>query len=278
MKSGCFHSASFRETEGNLAGAGSEALELTTAHPAPPPLVLTWLALSYAASTSRTVKDISLPCEKVSEREKLFLVAAAALHLKNLSLLQDLKWALYGKQADNTLLITALEVCIAYQLEEIAVHIVEVVREGELLPLYVVHRAGEQGMMRLLKGISDLKVKICCPHALQRAIFRLKLLTKGLVKGTSHRFQTSSDYLSPEDVLTWAILTGAEAKAREVLGWGLAISDLNVGKLLLSEGLISLFDSLVKDLRISLTPAITVLLLKYREFTLLSRYIEVKGM
>ena len=283
MKDDFSHSANFQDTEGNLAVAGSEALELTSAHPDPPPLTLTWLALLSAARTSHTLRDINLPCEQVPEREKLLLVAAAAIPLDNLSLLHAIKLTLYGKKeaehvSASAVQVAALQVCIVYELEEIAMRVVESVGAEELLPLWIVHRAGEKGMMRFLKCVSDFNVKICCPQAMQRAVFKLKRNTKGVVKGVSHRFQTNSDSLAPEDVLTWAILTGGEAKAREVLDWGLDISDINVGKLLLSEGLTALFDSLVKDLRLPLTPAITVLLLKYQEFPLLNKYIKVMGM
>ena len=265
-----------------FSATGAEALELTCAHPDPSPLTLTWFSLFSLVRKSRTLSEISLPCEKLPERAKLLLTAAVAIQLENWSLLEEVKLALFGKEkagnvANAELLCSALESCISCDLEEIATHIVEKIRGCQSFPIYLVHRAGEGGMLRFIKCICDYKVAIHGLQALQRAVWRLKWHIKRTANGHSQRFQSYCDYLTAEDVLTWAVIAGGEAKVREVLSWGISISDLNIGKFLLKEGLLPLFDSLVTALRIPLTPSLTVHLLTYREYTRLRGYIEVSA-
>lgn len=280
MKEDFCHCSTLRQTEGDLPATGAEALELTSLHPDPSPLTLTWFSLFSLARKSRALSEISLPCEKLPERSKCLLIAAVAIQVENWSLLKEAKLALYSKEkAENVtnteLLFSALESCISCDLEEIASHIVETIGSDVPFPVYLVHRAGERGMLRFLKCICDYKVALHGLQALRKAVWRLKLHIKRPANGRSQRFQSNCDYLTAEDVLTWAVIAGGETKVRQVLNWGISISNLNLGKFLLKEGLLSLFDSLIKALRIPLTPSLTAHLLTYKEYDRLRYYIEV---
>jgi len=159
---------------------------------------------------------------------------------------------------------------VDYDLENVACHIIE---KCTKLPLYIVHRAGEKGHLRFLKAVSDFKIHLCPSSVLAAAADRWMRL----IRKPCHilRFCSSSDFLPAEDVLRWSFIEGGEPRVREVLEWGLAVTDEALVRVLLSEGMRQLLEYLVSKERIRLTVQTSLSLLAAGQLSLLISFVEV---
>ena len=170
----------------------------------------------------------------------------------------------------NKVLEEGIRVCILYNLEKIACHLVP---KCTKISIFIIHRAGEIGFLHLLKSISDYKIPIACSRILTTVTTRfLRIINKSLSKP---RF-APGNYIQPKDVLHWACVYGGESTAREVLTWGLPLSNESIIDVFLNEHQISLLESLIiTEQKVTLSIESTLSILAYKETELLLNTLKV---
>jgi len=242
----------------------------------------TWQTLQEAVQSTHPLAEVWVKgSEPLPERAKMLVLAAVALDLGDEMLLREVEKAEvlrdYVSDWRQTLdrdkvREEAVRVCVDYDLENVACHLVET---SPKLPLYLIHRAGEKGQLRLLKAISDFKVEICPSRVIASVAHRfLRHLHKPRI---NIRFKCKNAYLLPEDVLRWAYVSGGETQVREVLDWGLSVPDEVLVQVLMSEGLVGLFEDLVAAGKLRLSAKFTKFILVAGQLPLLLRLVDVSS-
>ena len=234
------------------------------------------LALTQAHSASEVLVVGNQPLPPLSN---LVVLAAAALELGETRILRELeesqllaKFISDWRQTldEGKVAQEAVGICVLYDLENVACYLV---RKCTKLPLWVIHRAGERGMLQLLKAISDFKVSVCPSRVLYSVVCRFKQLVHKPSQAT--RFNSSLEYLLAEDVLKWSILSGGERKVREMLASGLLVTDEVFVRVLITEGLVKLLEELIEARKVRLSMPATLALLSAGQLSLLITLVEV---
>jgi len=173
----------------------------------------TWQTLQEAVQSTYPLAEVWVKgSEPLPESAKMLVLAAVALDLGDEMLLREVEEAEVLKDYVSDWRRTldrdkvreeAVRVCVDYDLENVACHIIE---KCTKLPLYIVHRAGEKGHLRFLKAVSDFKIHLCPSSVLAAAADRWMRL----IRKPCHilRFCSSSDFLPAEDVHEMTIIFG----------------------------------------------------------------------
>jgi len=110
----------------------------------------------------------------------------------------------FQPEEERGLLLQAFEICIRNGDETLACALVPGLHCE--VPVYLVHRAGEQGLVRVLKTLLDCQVPLKAPRCLVN--IPVKMLPAARRKDSSLRLFSNSKRVTSNDLLRWACLTG----------------------------------------------------------------------
>lgn len=273
--------ATVRKTEPDYV-QGPETLELTACGMEKSRSLL-WASLIEAADDAEDLDEIRLFHDRpIPLLAKLSFLSAAAFKQRNFLLLSRLEEAFSTLPADSStqvicqreeILRTALHFSIALDCEDVACNVVQEVTEA--LPRYLVYRAGEKGMLKLLKCFVDYRTKVRSDKGVITALYKFKSIVNRKRAVRTQHFELGGTYVRAEDVLGWASLYGGEAKVREALALGLVMTTDSLAKFLLSEGLLPLFEELLRCRRLTLSVRVALHILATGHCDFLARHLSV---
>ena len=110
----------------------------------------------------------------------------------------------------KNLQLEAFEICIRVGAEDLACAIIPTLRCE--LPVYLVHRAGEKGLIRVLKTLIDCQVPLKASHCL--LTIPMKLLPIARRTDCSLRLFSHSKCVTSNDLLRWACISGRRELVR----------------------------------------------------------------
>lgn len=110
----------------------------------------------------------------------------------------------FQAEEDKTLLLQAIEICIRNRDEALACALIPGLHCE--MPVYLVHRAGELGLVRVLRALLECQVPLKACRCLVN--IPMKLLPAWRRKEGRLRLFSNSRYVTSNDLLRWACLTG----------------------------------------------------------------------
>ena len=227
---------------------------------------LTWTQLCELLRNTEDVCDVDL-CVSAG-KGKWALLALAALCIQATSILTQIKLtpdAAFLLDSDAEIAVTkvsqeALKVCILNKAETLAIDFLPFYTGH--IPLSLIHRSGENGLIRLLTVISTLRLPLKPNRFLSGLTWRTRKIVKGHIGPKRLRFASFGTELSAREVLTWACLMYGEKGLGVCEETGLKVSAEDIAAVLLAEGLYSTLESLIHHNKLKLTDGTVHLLIE----------------
>jgi len=117
---------------------------------------------------------------------------------------------LVSLEEGTNLQLQAFEICIRVGAEDLACALVRTLHCE--VPVYLVHRAGEQGLLRVLRTLLDCQVPLKAFRCL--VTIPMRMLPTARRKDSSLRLFSNSKCVTSNDLLRWACLTGQRELVR----------------------------------------------------------------
>lgn len=281
---------SYQDKSGTFTGASCRSNSLQAN---------SWTLLCQETATKTDFRAINWrdESENIDKKRELILLIAAK-QVGNLTIIAQIEGlrAIKGYMSETSgeidserVAVDCVQCCVLEDREELACGCVKSVVNREL-PLYLVHRAGEQGMLRFLYSLYSLRTPIRPNRVIASISSRIRSRLKRPQILQFQPFSTKSR-LTETDLIHWAALAGdreaisslikqfgplssgvlIEALLEEGLGDLISSemtrnmqSDSEVILAIISHGCISLAISLIERTRISLSPKTPKALRSYK--------------
>ena len=227
------------------------------------PAEMSWSQLCDQVKRAKGAKGVVWDKEAViKEQEPLILLAA--VKVGNDSIVSELKdiGETSGKVDLQELALTCLKTCILAGQEDLACGCVELFKHE--LPLYLMHRAGEQAMLRFLYSLYRLKVPICTNSVITAIPVLIPIVLKHETNYQSTpRFPAKQRFLTQQEVFRWAAIAHGSQGLCQFASQHPDLSISALIQVLLEEGFLDLLDAYLAKATIDAELILT--LLKYRQ-------------
>lgn len=167
----------------------------------------------------------------------------------------------------------ALKACIQSRVETLAVDLLPCYQGS--VPLSLIHRAGEKGMIRLLSHIAQRRIPLKPNRFLGSLTWRVRRVLRQHLGPKKLRFDSLGTELRPYEVLKWACLAYRDKGISLCMEQKLSLESESIVEILLAEGLQSTMESLIREKKLVLTDKSVLVLIQNSYIALATEVIAV---